>query len=291
MSLTNWKNLPNTSTPVNETNLNNINSDLINVGTSIDSNYKTNIIKGKNIFNPEWNIGTKNGVEVTYSNGILTLNGTATSTTDIFWYGKFTMKANTPYTLSIIHESGTLNGTATFYAQNGEVWKGFNVGLANSNVIQTKDETYTNRDIILDANKFIRINSGASFDNYKIKFQIEKGLTNTSYENYNEPVIVINGDEIYNNSFIGNIQIIAVQQITLAVTGLASQANANVSASFSVVSSADNYYVIQKNNNWCIPTALNVDKSTGKVTAILLNPFNSTKDCNCVVYVVAVKKM
>ena len=50
MANTNWQNLPNTTTPINATNLNKISAGLVNIGTEADDTYNTNLIKSKNLW-------------------------------------------------------------------------------------------------------------------------------------------------------------------------------------------------------------------------------------------------
>lgn len=136
------------------------------------------------LFNGIFESTTKNGITSKYSDGILTLNGTATGQTDIVWNGNFTMKANTSYIITSYYQSGTITGSAMFYGQNSTNWLGFNLSLGNSNTSQIRDEYYTNNNLDFNVNKFIRIASGTIFDNYKIKIKIEEGSTATPYTEY-----------------------------------------------------------------------------------------------------------
>lgn len=95
----------------------------------------------------------------------------------------------------------------------------------------------------------------------------------------------------YVNNILGNIQILSVQQVSLATSNLASQGNIQVQTSFTPVSEASGYLLAQKNNNWCIPTGVSVNTETNKVSGYLLNPFSTAKDCNCAFYVIAYKEV
>ena len=151
--------------------------------------------KGKNLFSGVFESVTKNGITSSFKDGVLTLNGTATAQIELNYFcPSIIMQAKTAYTMSAFYVSGTVNGTATLYAQNSTNWKGLNVTVDNSNNSFTRDDTYSNEDIILNASKFLRIENGTSFTNYKVKFQIEEGEQRTSYVPYEEPKIYIKND-------------------------------------------------------------------------------------------------
>ncbi len=158
-----------------------------NVGNTPSPDYPSrirNIGDNVNLFNGIFESTTKNGITSKYSDGILTLNGTATEQTDIVWNGNFTMKANTSYIITSYYQSGTITGSAMFYGQNSTNWLGFNLSLGNSNTSQIRDEYYTNNNLDFNVNKFIRITSGTIFDNYKIKIKIAESSIETPWTPY-----------------------------------------------------------------------------------------------------------
>ena len=93
----------------------------------------------------------------------------------------------------------------------------------------------------------------------------------------------------YLNNIIGKIQILGIQTVILAASNIASGGTSQSSANFTQVDGADDYIVIQQNNNWLVPTAINVTGTT--LSATLLNPFTSTKTGNCSFIIMAYKNL
>lgn len=173
MSLTNWKNLPDTSTPVNKTNLNNINSDLVNVGTSVDDTYNVNFLKGKNLFNKATALS---GVAIKRSNGEETSLSNYTSSAFI------QVQPSTQYYLGISYSSTDYG--VCYYTNTGT----FISGERLDNRFTTPSNCY-----------YIRFSFQPA--NYDINtIQLEKGSVATTYEAYITPTINVDGEDIYSKS-------------------------------------------------------------------------------------------
>lgn len=86
---------------------------------------------------------------------------------------------------------------------------------------------------------------------------------------------------------IGDIQILNIQTKILAADDIPSGGNIQKSDTFIAIEGADGYIAIQQNNNWLIPTGITISGNT--LSAILLNPFASTKTGNCSFVILAYK--
>lgn len=86
---------------------------------------------------------------------------------------------------------------------------------------------------------------------------------------------------------IGNVQIISIQSKTLSASDLVAGGNTTKSDTFTEVEGADGYIAMQQNNNWLIPTGIEIKGNT--LSCILLNPFADTKSGNCSFIILAYK--
>lgn len=86
---------------------------------------------------------------------------------------------------------------------------------------------------------------------------------------------------------LGNVQIINIQSKTLSADNLASGGSISKSDTFTAIDGADGYIAMQQNNNWLIPTGIEIKGNT--LSCILLNPFTSTKSGNCSFIILAYK--
>lgn len=171
-----------------------LNGKLVSVGAEAPENgERVWFKKSKNLLNLTNGSYSSNGVTAVVSNGIITLNGTASAnvilrlTSDEYTLhiGSFTLSANNPQTLG-----------ATDYLR-----------FVNSSGSQLKDPVILNQ-----ANAFksfdvdtettgaylqIRITSGTTLTNYVIKPMLEEGSTATTYEPYVEEGIYVDEEELY----------------------------------------------------------------------------------------------
>lgn len=164
------------------------------------SGYKIPIkVSGKNLFNaPLWETSvTGNGITVEYleSEDCFLLNGTATSTNSVA--GKYINIPSVPgtsYVLSAKYVSGSIDRT------NGSGGKYAVAYFGNADTINTTNNWHSihlqNQDVtgsvkVNNKNYITRfwfyVSQGVTFDNYKVKIQLEEGSTATDYVPYVEP--------------------------------------------------------------------------------------------------------
>ena len=164
------------------------------------SGYKIPIkVSGKNLFNaPLWETSvTGNGITVEYleSEDCFLLNGTATSTNSVA--GKYINISSVPgtsYVLSAKYVSGSIDRT------NGSGGKYAVAYFGNADTINTTNNWHSihlqNQDVtgsvkVNNKNYITRfwfyVSQGVTFDNYKVKIQLEEGSTATDYVPYVEP--------------------------------------------------------------------------------------------------------
>ncbi len=156
-------------------------------------------ISGKNLFNaPLWETSvTGNGITVEYleSEDCFLLNGTATSTNIVA--GKYINIPSVPgtsYVLSAKYVSGSIDRT------NGSGGKYAVAYFGNADTINTTNNWHSihlqNQDVtgsvkVNNKNYITRfwfyVSQGVTFDNYKVKIQLEEGSTATDYVPYVEP--------------------------------------------------------------------------------------------------------
>ncbi len=151
---------------------------------------------GKNLFNPSaWSTAvTGGGLTVQYleDQDCFLINGTATATTIVAAkYINIPSEVNTSYVLSTQYVSGSIDRT------NGESSKYAVAYFGNGDEINTANNWYEINMQNSDVNNSAKINSksyitrfwfyvnkGVKFNNYKVRIQLEKGTTATSYEEY-----------------------------------------------------------------------------------------------------------
>ena len=164
------------------------------------SGYKIPIkVSGKNLVNaPLWETSvTGNGITVEYleSEDCFLLNGTATSTNSVA--GKYINIPSVPgtsYVLSAKYVSGSIDRT------NGSGGKYAVAYFGNADTINTTNNWHSihlqNQDVtgsvkVNNKNYITRfwfyVSQGVTFDNYKVKIQLEEGSTATDYVPYVEP--------------------------------------------------------------------------------------------------------
>ena len=151
---------------------------------------------GKNLFNPSaWSTkATANGLTVQYleDEDCFLINGTATQN-DIVVEKRVNISslANTSYVLSTRYVSGSVDRTngggskwAVAYFGNGDTidtnnnW--YAINLQNEDSVTTSkinDKSYITR-------FWFYVNKGVTFNDYKVKIQLEEGTSATSYEKY-----------------------------------------------------------------------------------------------------------
>lgn len=170
--------------------------------------------KTKNLFDKTlWESKiTQNGLTIQYlkEEDCFLLNGTAISTTQFgFKYINMPINKNNTFSLSVKYVSGTITKPSESFAV---AYFGKNNEINNSsnwvNVSMIMDD-YKRENNVCDTNYITAfwffITSGVSFDNYKIKIQLEEGTVATDYEpyGYRIPVKVSNGtEEITTNIFL-----------------------------------------------------------------------------------------
>ena len=209
---TNWQDLPNQTTPINATNLNKIEQGIydatyvngVNVGSSVDSDYKVNFIKGKNLMQIKTIASTTiSGITYSISNdGTITLNGTANARME-FSYLLEPLKsfANEYYCLSYIYISGALtDGSVSVNNQDGNHnLNGYNIELTTSNYSSNKGDLKSMQtDLNMNGAAIIRVGNGSVLNNLKFKLMFVKSrVRDYNYEPYVTPSINVDGEEIY----------------------------------------------------------------------------------------------
>lgn len=207
MAIKRFKDLPSTDTPINSANLNGNFDELgAKVGTSIDSNYRTNILMGKNLFD-------KNNFNVL--DGLISDGGTLASN-QYFRTLFIKCKPSTTYTASKISSSYfRVGGFASVPT------------LGASYISRIKDDNATSITYTTPSNcNYLAItyydsNSDNNLQAILDSIQIEKGSTATTYEAYITPAINVDGEDIYSKPVVlwtnpSPTSSFAGQQITLS---------------------------------------------------------------------------
>ena len=205
---TNWQDLPNQTTPINATNLNKIEQGIydatyvngVNVGSSVDSDYKVNFIKGKNLMQIKTIASTTiSGITYSISNdGTITLNGTANARME-FSYLLEPLKsfANEYYCLSYIYISGALtDGSVSVNNQDGNHnLNGYNIELTTSNYSSNKGDLKSMQtDLNMNGAAIIRVGNGSVLNNLKFKLMFVKSrVRDYNYEPYIASSINVDG--------------------------------------------------------------------------------------------------
>ena len=200
MAITRFEDLPSTNTSINSEHLNENFDELgVKVGTSVDNNYRVNVLHSKNLLNYTIPLTTNLGVTISMIDGRLILDGTTTGAGYIYdnTTNTILLKAGT-YTISATKISGT-------YQKN-------NVDTA-INISKTSDKTvlfnavgendYSKvTTITLTEDTLIKLNiytngDGMVFTNLVVSLQIERGSTATDFEIPVTPSIYVDGETIY----------------------------------------------------------------------------------------------
>lgn len=199
-----FEDLPSQKTPVNAKNLNQFKDKLVVVSPTEptgDNREKIWIQKGKNVLNTENTLNqTLNGVTVSRnSDGTITLNGSATTGFLIVLVPELNKRLNGNYTFSYKVVSGSMtknnvrisvndntskdasNETARLFST---VWEAGKTSGEISNTINNKQMHYL----------VMWINSGCIFNNCKLSFQVEPGVTSAEHEAYTQPRIYVKND-------------------------------------------------------------------------------------------------
>ena len=178
MAITRFQDLPSTDTPINSANLNGNFDELgAKVGTSIDSNYRVNIIKNKNLLNPS-NIITgiysiANGNYVADSNARCTKN-------------KIKIDNTKNYVLSVTTSSTGNYMYVFFYDNNANYLGNISTLIENGSIAFNLFNNYSNA-------KYVHFR----FDTTNLTdLMLEEGNSKTTYIPYNRS-INIDGEDIY----------------------------------------------------------------------------------------------
>lgn len=168
-----------------------LNDHLVNISNEVDEDYRVNFLKSKNILNYENISSTSLGNGITYSssNGVITLNGTATSAGHIYFTTTNNYKIGT-YTMSANILSGTFTGVIGKYIAIGTTNK-FDGGTLTTN------KTITTTEVIDNGILHIYIGNGAVCNNLQFTIMFNEGDTALPYEPYVMPSIVVDNEEIY----------------------------------------------------------------------------------------------
>lgn len=137
---------------------------------------------GKNLLNPTLQTTTVNGVTCTANgDGTYTLNGTATSRTELWVIGGYNNNIKIPLNPT---KKYVLKGTGYSHIQ-------MHIGTASNTIVSGdgKDITLTNR--VGLAFVLLRIESGFTANNLIIYPQLEEGFTPTTYEPYHEQTVTL----------------------------------------------------------------------------------------------------
>lgn len=136
---------------------------------------------GKNLLKLTDGTYENNGITVVVSNGIITINGTATSTSFInipYTFANLTLYSGKTYTLSCNNTTTASGGLAVRPIGNLGTFQ-VDLGRANSTSTTTISSNQTSTYLL------IRSNSGVVANNVVVKPQLEEGPIATNYEPYN----------------------------------------------------------------------------------------------------------
>ncbi len=205
-SRTNWQNLPNQTTPINATNLNKIEQGIydatyvngVNVGTSVDSDYRVNFVKSKNLFDNK-----QIPIKKLFGSG--TLNYTPINTGISVSY---TTNESASIVYKIIDVSNYVGEKITIKANYDDNSNGhYNIGLCDANgenrivggSSSASGQTITYTIPTITTSKYLALwfycdkNGTVNYTNLMVNF----GDTALPYEPYVTPSINVDGEEIY----------------------------------------------------------------------------------------------
>lgn len=190
MAITRFQDAPSTNTPINSANLNGNFDELgAKVGTSIDSNYKTNIIKGKNLFNKN-NYNSINGYILS---GNTTISATGSGVKILY----IPCKPNTTYTIQkVASKRFSVGTTRTTPAVGVNYYDGV---YGNTTTTELTITTESQAKYLIVEYYLGGSSSPDTLTEAQIvdTIQIEKGSTATTYEAYITPTINVDSEDIY----------------------------------------------------------------------------------------------
>ena len=162
------------------------NDKLVNVGISVDSNYRTNILYSHNLFDKD----NANILDATINSSSKLIESSSQ-----YKCLYIPCEANTTYTISKV-QSGYLSAgfTDTLPTTNVEV-KNYTISADTTNCTLTS--LSTSKYLII---RYWRINDTLTESEIRASIQIELGSTATSYEPYITPSINVDGERIYNSN-------------------------------------------------------------------------------------------
>lgn len=150
------------------------NDNLVNVGTSVDTDYRVNVLYSKNLFDGQLELGNYG------ANGEKIVSTTTYGNKNIV-----PVKPNTTYTLSI---NGISQKYVLYYYDNSRTFISSTTSLTTGTFTTPNNCYYINFRCF--ANDFT-----SDFANLKV--QLEEGSEATTYEPYITPSINVDGEEIY----------------------------------------------------------------------------------------------
>ena len=135
---------------------------------------------GKNLLELKEGTFSNNGITAVLKDGIVTLNGTASSISFvqlIFSNGNFTLKANQKYSLSVFNDKIIGNDDDFCALRFGDTGSNqANFSKTNSKFVKTFTEDYTINFLV------VRTAKGITYNNYVIKPQLELGDGTDNWE-------------------------------------------------------------------------------------------------------------
>lgn len=186
---------------------------------------------GKNKFDSdELSSKTALGITTSFSNSIMTINGTSTGNGIMYAQSltKIVLEAGT-YTWSMNKKSGTVTRTtqaAALYLRKSETTT--NIATISAETFATTDTksvtfTLTERTAI-DFYAYVNA-TGLAFNNLALEVQIERGSAATTYEEYVEPTVYVKNasgvfEEFYNKNFFKTEKLVITSKLSgFNVTG------------------------------------------------------------------------
>ena len=159
---------------------------------------------GKNKFDSdELSSKTALGITTSFSNSIMTINGTSTGNGIMYAQSltKIVLEAGT-YTWSMNKKSGTVTRTtqaaALYLRKSGTTTNIATISAETFATTDTKSVTFTLTErTAIDFYAYVNA-TGLAFNNLALEVQIERGSAATTYEEYVEPVIYVkNNNNVY----------------------------------------------------------------------------------------------
>lgn len=228
MQKINFQNLPNTTTPINETNLNSLqtnvegafsgtkgtsavdtynqqflNGKIVNISNEVDEDYRVNVLHSKNLLDLKDGTYTSGVATAVVSNGEITLNTSSTTSSTIFLEIPLNQYVNAKVGYNyIISCNNSTTADVRFRTENSG---GYDIYMDSANATKTFTYTSSNTWYITTGTTgsiILRIGSSVSLSNFKLKPMMQKGTEATSYEPYITPSIYVDNEEIYNQNMM-----------------------------------------------------------------------------------------